>query len=70
MVPYLKGIHLSLETWRGGRDEEGWKNKEPVLGGDESVRIEDDDVTLFHEKEVDSRLPMHHCQELHRRSQG
>jgi len=25
MKPYLKGFHLSLETWRGGRDEEGWK---------------------------------------------
>ena len=25
MMPYLKGFHLSLETWRGGRDEEGWK---------------------------------------------
>ncbi|KAL3792549.1 LOW QUALITY PROTEIN: hypothetical protein ACHAW5_007065 [Stephanodiscus triporus] len=23
--PYLKGFHLSLETWRGGRDKEGWK---------------------------------------------
>ncbi len=23
MVLYLKGVHLSLETWRGGRDEEG-----------------------------------------------
>lgn len=25
MTPYLKGIHLTLETWRGGRNEEGWK---------------------------------------------
>jgi hypothetical protein len=25
MKPYLKGFHLLLETWRGGRDEEGWK---------------------------------------------
>ena len=25
LKPYLKGFHLSLETWRGGRDEEGWK---------------------------------------------
>ena len=22
MVPYLKGFHLSLEMWRGGRDAE------------------------------------------------
>ena len=27
LVPYLKGIHLTLEMWRGGRDEEGWKLK-------------------------------------------
>ena len=25
MKPYLKGFHLSLETWRGNRDKEGWK---------------------------------------------
>jgi len=24
---YLKGFHLSLEMWRGDRDEEGWKLK-------------------------------------------
>jgi hypothetical protein len=23
--PYLKGFHLSLEMWWGGRDNEGWK---------------------------------------------
>ncbi len=25
MKPYLKGFHLSLETWRGGCNSEGWK---------------------------------------------
>jgi hypothetical protein len=25
MKPYLKGFHLSLETWRGGCKSEGWK---------------------------------------------
>jgi hypothetical protein len=25
MVPYLKGFHLTLDGWRGGRDSEGWK---------------------------------------------
>jgi hypothetical protein len=25
MVPYLKGIHLTLDGWRQGRDCEGWK---------------------------------------------
>ena len=27
MVPYLKGFHLTIETWRGGRDGEGYKLK-------------------------------------------
>ncbi|CAJ1960069.1 unnamed protein product [Cylindrotheca closterium] len=26
MVPYLKGIHLTLDAWRPGRDDEGWKS--------------------------------------------
>ena len=25
MKPYMKGFHLSTETWRGGRDADGWK---------------------------------------------
>ena len=25
MKPYLKDFHLSLETWRGGQDNKGWK---------------------------------------------
>ena len=25
MVPYLKGLHLTLDFWRDGRDHEGWK---------------------------------------------
>jgi hypothetical protein len=24
MVPYLKGFHLTLDGWRGGRNDEGW----------------------------------------------
>ena len=28
MVPYLKGFHLTIEMWRGGRDSDGWKSKE------------------------------------------
>ncbi len=28
MKPYLKGFHLSLETWRGGQDAEGWRLRE------------------------------------------
>jgi len=29
MVPYLKGIHLTLDGWRDGRDNEGWKWVKP-----------------------------------------
>jgi hypothetical protein len=28
MKPYLKGFHLSLETWRGGQDAKGWRLRE------------------------------------------
>lgn len=28
MVPYLKGFHLTIEMWRGGRDEQGYKIKD------------------------------------------
>ena len=29
MKPYLKGFHLSLESWRQGRDDDGWKIPKP-----------------------------------------
>jgi hypothetical protein len=41
MKPYLKGFHLSLETWRGGQDDKGWKatpkfyEEEPVTSMEE-----------------------------------
>jgi hypothetical protein len=25
LVPFLKGIHLTLDSWRSGRKEDGWK---------------------------------------------
>ena len=25
MVPYLKGIHLTIDSWRPGRDSDGWR---------------------------------------------
>ena len=32
MCPYLKGIHLTLDSWRKGRDNEGWKqNYKPLM---------------------------------------
>ena len=35
MVPYLKGLHLTLDSWRPNRDEDGWRakeNREPEVG--------------------------------------
>jgi hypothetical protein len=36
MKPYLKGFHLSLEMWRGGRDAEGWKVNPGKVGETET----------------------------------
>ena len=50
MKPYLKGFHLSLEMWRGGRDAEGWKLSRTSLlegepdedeGGDEAILLQE-----------------------------
>jgi hypothetical protein len=30
MVPYLKGIHLTLDSWQPNRDEDGWHNTSTV----------------------------------------
>ena len=45
MVPYLKGFHLTIEMWRGGRDMEGWKLKESdedSVGSSNSLETVDD----------------------------
>ena len=34
MVPYLKGIHATMESWRPDRDGEGWKVKNPAWDHD------------------------------------
>ena len=37
MVPYLKGLHLTIDSWREDRDEEGYRRKRPTPpreGGD------------------------------------
>jgi hypothetical protein len=47
MKPYLKGFHLLLETWRGGRDTEGWRLKgkpaQIVMDGLPVEELEDTD---------------------------
>ena len=39
MKPYLKGFHLSLESWRGGRDAEGWKARASKIKGKPSEEV-------------------------------
>ena len=29
-VPYLKGLHLTMDSWRPGRDHDGWKEKKKL----------------------------------------
>ena len=61
LVPYFKGIHLTLESWRDHRDEDGWKlNKNQIKNsidsalGSEDVedtrefKLEEDDEDLWH----------------------
>ncbi|KAL7579129.1 hypothetical protein ACA910_019156 [Epithemia clementina (nom. ined.)] len=42
MLPYLKGLHLTLESWREDRDEDGWKmtprERALVNRGDDEAR--------------------------------
>jgi hypothetical protein len=45
MIPYLKGFHLTIEMWRGGRDSDGWRVRDNLSVG--SIKIdqaEDKDV--------------------------
>ena len=39
MVPYLKGFHLAIEMWRGGRDLGGWKLKNLVEEEDDTISV-------------------------------
>ena len=45
MMPYLKGFHLAIEMWRGGRDSEGWKLP-PTNSSSSSPPPDDDDDSL------------------------
>ena len=47
ITPFLKGIHLTLDSWREGRDVEGWKSKKRKTS-DYCDSIEEDE--FFHEK--------------------
>ena len=51
ITPYLKGIHNTLESWRSGRDEDGWKLTDTewlaYLAGQEGM----EDVTKYNLKQ-------------------
>jgi len=36
ITPYLKGVHLTIDGWREGRDSEGWKLSGPPLANSDS----------------------------------
>ena len=44
MVPYLKGFHLTIEMWRGGRNIEGWKVQDDASAGS-SASLDSLDIT-------------------------
>ena len=66
LKPYLKGLHLSLETWRGGRDDEGYKlprarpSDEEVVSGEAEEEMladaEDEGEVLMASKPVLSEV--------------
>jgi hypothetical protein len=44
MIPYLKGIHATIDSWRSGRDADGWKlKKRKESGGDPASSPEEFD---------------------------
>lgn len=51
MVPYLKGFHLTIEMWRGGRDADGYKlppRDDSSVGSDTSLSSLDDTRAMSH----------------------
>ena len=61
IVPYLKGIHLTLDTWRPGRGKDGWKkpkasakDEASFLEGDEDYT--EDDVLPYLDREGNLKL--------------
>ena len=37
LTPFLKGLHLTLDSWREGRDEEGWKMRGKIVETDSLI---------------------------------
>ena len=45
LKPYLKGFHLSLETWRGRRNDEGWKEHPQLVQVQDEQKVAGDALT-------------------------
>ena len=58
MKPYLKGFHISLETWRGNRNADGWKE-----GGDRNMAGEVEGITPQNMEEIKHHLVVVEVQE-------
>ena len=66
LTPYLKGLHLSAESWREGRDEEGWKASDnPGEDWDQVIRqmeeaeeLVPDGLEVPDEDELDEPIPL------------
>ena len=50
IVPYLKGVHLTLDSWRPNRDTDGWKTK-PSDGIDLVDEVDDEEVLAALDKD-------------------
>jgi hypothetical protein len=44
LIPYLKGIYLTLNSWRPDRDKEGWKD--PKFNPEVNIRKHKGEVSL------------------------
>jgi hypothetical protein len=52
LTPFLKGLHLTLDSWREGRDKEGWKIKGKTFKIDSDFQIDEEGI----EDEEDSDI--------------
>ena len=43
LKPYLKGIYLTLNSWRSGRDPKGWMTKEARIAARKGLQEKDED---------------------------
>ena len=69
ITPYLKGIHLSLDSWRKNRDKDGWKMKphgsqngkvcpnDAEEGGANDAEWECEENEFYWDKEEDDSYP-------------